>query len=115
RDSAGRHRASMHLVERRFLRGRRLSAGATDGSGAAEQGSACQGADDDSEGRGAEDRSCAGRGRAAGKIVEAHDLKRDQTTRLIIATLARSNIAKRRRKLVANQLGRAAYRRTARV
>src|ERR1700752_2186376 len=61
----------MHLVERRFLRGRRLSAWAADGSGAANARGACEGVEDDPASGGAEDRSGTGRGWAVGEIVEA--------------------------------------------
>ena len=57
-------------ASRGFLRGRRLSAGAADGSGAADAGNPREGAEDDSAGEAAEDRSGARGGRAAGAVVE---------------------------------------------
>ena len=70
RDPARRHRASMHFTQPGFLRGRRLSAGAENARHAADAGEPCEGAEDDSGGEAAEDRSGAGGGWAAGEIVE---------------------------------------------
>src|SRR5262249_42676231 len=71
RDPARRYRASVPLREQRLLRGRRLSAGTADGSGAAVAGGARKGAQDDPDGRIAEDRSGDGEGWAADPVVEA--------------------------------------------
>ena len=71
RDPARRHRASMGVGERRFLRGRRLSAGIADADHAADAGKPREGAEDDSGSEAAEDRSGAGRERPAGKTMEA--------------------------------------------
>src|SRR5690349_15858718 len=60
----------MHLVERRFFGGRRLSAGTADGSGAADKRGARGGAEDDSESGGAEYRSSAGGGWRACRTME---------------------------------------------
>src|ERR1044072_8856034 len=60
----------MHLALRRFLRGRRLSARPEDARHAADAGESCEGAADDSEGEGAENRSGDGRARRAGGVVE---------------------------------------------
>src|SRR3954466_10894377 len=59
----------MHQCQRRFLRDRRLSAGREDGSHAADAGESCEGAEDDSEGRTAVDRSGDRQKRDADAVV----------------------------------------------
>jgi len=59
------------LREPRFFRGRRLSARSQDAGDGADAGKSSQGAEGDSAGEAAEDRSGAGRKWAAGKIVES--------------------------------------------
>src|ERR1700683_2088692 len=63
----------MPVSECGFFRGRRLSAGSENAGHAADARKPRQGAQDDSAGRTAEERSGAGRGRAAGEIVEARN------------------------------------------
>ena len=70
RDPACRHRPSVDLGERRFLRGRRLSAGIADADHAADAGKPCEGAEDDSGSEIAEHRSGAGSARSVAPVME---------------------------------------------
>ena len=70
-----------------FLRGRRLSARPPDACHAADAGKSREGAEDDSGGEGAEDRSGAGRGWAAGAVVEILGRTRAFTPRPPVATI----------------------------
>ena len=60
--------------ERGFFRRRRLSARPANARHAADAGKSCQGVEDNSGSEGAEDRSGARSGRAAGEVVEAFEL-----------------------------------------
>jgi hypothetical protein len=68
--SAGRHRPSMPFGEPGFLGGRRLSAGRENARHAADAGELPQGAQDDSRGPPAANRSASWCGWAAGEAVE---------------------------------------------
>ena len=60
----------LHIGQRRFLRGRRLSAGTGDADHAADAGEPREGAEDDPGSEAAEDRSGAGSARSVDAVVE---------------------------------------------
>jgi hypothetical protein len=70
-DPARGDRPPVDIGQRRFLRGRRLSAGTTDADHAADAGEPCEGAEDHSGSEAAEDRPGARRRRPTGPTVEA--------------------------------------------